>query len=93
MKMSNQRTMKTFSKISMGIRRTRIVVMAVIYGFYASAFAGAPIHNDTVWKDNRSQEIMCQGGSLCRFGDNYYRAFSAGNNAAYWDFLRTFGAQ
>jgi len=63
LKMNNQRTMKTFSKIRMGIRRARMAVMAVIYGFYASAFAGAPIHNDTVWQGDRGQEIMCQGGS------------------------------
>ena len=33
---------------------------------------GVPIRNDTVWKDDRGQEIMCQGGSLCKFGDTFY---------------------
>jgi hypothetical protein len=34
--------------------------------------AGVPIRNDTVWKDDRGREIMCQGGSLCKFGDTFY---------------------
>jgi len=34
------------------------------------AFRG--IQNDTVWKDDRGQEIMCQGGNLCKFGDTFY---------------------
>jgi hypothetical protein len=33
---------------------------------------GVPIRNDTVWKDDQGQEIMCQGGNLCRFGDTFY---------------------
>jgi hypothetical protein len=31
----------------------------------------AVIRNDTVWRDDRGEEIMCQGGSLCRFGDRF----------------------
>jgi hypothetical protein len=31
-----------------------------------------PIRNDTVWRDDHGQEIMCQGGSLCKFGDTFY---------------------
>jgi hypothetical protein len=39
----------------------------------ASAIAdGVTIRNDTVWKDDRGQEIMCQGGNLCKFGDTFY---------------------
>ena len=34
--------------------------------------AGVLIQNETVWKDDRSQEIMCQGGSLCQFGNTFY---------------------
>jgi len=41
----------------------------------ASAFAvdaGPLIANDTVWKDDRGQEILCQGGNLAKFGDTFY---------------------
>jgi len=43
--------------------------------FSVSAFTaagGVPIRNDTAWKDDRGQEIMCQGGNLCKFGDTFY---------------------
>ena len=33
---------------------------------------GVPIRNDTAWKDDRGREIMCQGGSLYKFGDTFY---------------------
>jgi len=32
----------------------------------------AEIKNDTVWKDDRGEEIMCQGGNLAKFGDTFY---------------------
>jgi hypothetical protein len=44
---------------------------ALVIGAPAMA-AGVPIRNDTVWKDDRGQEIMCQGGNLCKFGDTFY---------------------
>jgi hypothetical protein len=32
----------------------------------------AEIKNDAVWKDDRGEEIMCQGGNLAKFGDTFY---------------------
>ncbi|NDF00783.1 MAG: hypothetical protein EB034_21305, partial [Verrucomicrobia bacterium] len=32
----------------------------------------AEIKNDSVWKDDRGEEIMCQGGNLAKFGDTFY---------------------
>ena len=34
--------------------------------------AGLAIQNNTVWKDDRGREIMCQGGNLCQFGGTFY---------------------
>ena len=38
----------------------------------ARAAAGVGIRNDTVWRDHRGEEIMCQGGNLTKFGDTFY---------------------
>ncbi len=47
----------------------------VLFASVTSAFsadAGPSIKNDTVWKDDRGEEIMCQGGNLAKFGDTFY---------------------
>jgi hypothetical protein len=43
-------------------------------GFFSvfATLAGPSIRNDTVWKDDRGQEVMCQGGNLAKFGDMFY---------------------
>jgi hypothetical protein len=46
-------------------------LVLLVGGTWAMA-DGVPIRNDTVWKDDRGQEIMCQGGNLCKFGDTFY---------------------
>jgi hypothetical protein len=46
-----------------------VVLLASGTGSFA---AGVPIQNDTIWKDDRGREVMCQGGSLCKFGDMFY---------------------
>ena len=48
-----------------------LITLPLLSGAWATA-AGAPIRNDTVWKDDRGREIMCQGGNLCKFGDTFY---------------------
>jgi len=50
---------------------TAFLFLLLLSGAWAVA-ASVPIRNDTVWKDNRGEEIMCQGGSLCKFGDTFY---------------------
>ena len=52
-------------------RLARVAVVLLASGTWVFA-AGIPIRNDTVWKDDRGQEIMCQGGSLCQFGETFY---------------------
>jgi len=50
-----------------------VITLLVVVG--ASVFAvdaGPLIANDTVWKDDRGQEILCQGGNLAKFGDTFY---------------------
>jgi hypothetical protein len=52
-------------------RLARVAIMLMLSG--AGAIAdGVPIRNDTVWKDDRGEEIMCQGGNLAKFGDTFY---------------------
>jgi len=52
-------------------RVTHLAMMLLLSG--TKAIAGdVPIRNDTVWKDDRGQAIMCQGGNLCRFGQMFY---------------------
>jgi hypothetical protein len=48
-----------------------VAMMLLFNGAWAIA-AGVPIQNDTVWKDDRGQEILCQGGNLANFGDTFY---------------------
>jgi hypothetical protein len=48
-----------------------VAIVLLLSGAGARA-TEVPIRNDTVWKDDRGQEIMCQGGSLCQFGDTFY---------------------
>jgi len=62
-------------ELSMGMRvnarLARVAIVLLLSG--AGAIAdGVPIRNDTAWKDDRGHEVMCQGGSLCKFGDTYY---------------------
>jgi len=37
-----------------------------------SANSRGIIHNDVRWIDTEGNEIFCQGGSLCKFGDTFY---------------------
>ena len=48
------------------------MILALVLIAGVTSAASVPIRNDTVWKDDRGQEIMCQGGSLCQFGDTFY---------------------
>jgi len=62
-------------ELSMRIRAHYRLTCVAIVLLLSSARAiadGAPIRNNTVWKDDRGQEIMCQGGNLCKFGDTFY---------------------
>jgi hypothetical protein len=63
------------SELSMRMRvnycLARVAVVLLLSGTRAIA-DGVPIRNDTVWKDDRGQEIMCQGGNLRKFGDTFY---------------------
>lgn len=52
-------------------RSTGVAMVLLLGGAWTTA-AGLAIHNDTVREDDRGQEIMCQGGSLCKFGDTFY---------------------
>ena len=47
------------------------ITLLLLSGTWSIA-AEVTIRNDTVWKDDRGKEIMCQGGSLCKFGDTFY---------------------
>ena len=52
-----------------------VLIALLLFVSMASSFAadaGPAIKNDTVWKDDRGQEIMCQGGNLAKFGDTFY---------------------
>jgi len=49
-----------------------VLASAVLFNGAGAVADGSPIRNDTVWKDDRGQEVMCQGGNLCRFGDTFY---------------------
>ena len=62
-------------ELSMRIRAHYRLTCVAIVLLLSSARAiadGAPIRNNTVWKDDRGQEIMCQGGNLCQFGGTFY---------------------
>ncbi len=52
--------------------RLRGVAMMLLFNGAWAIAAGVPVQNDTVWKDDRGQEILCQGGSLAKFGDTFY---------------------
>ena len=42
-------------------RLARVTLVLLLSGARAVAEV-VPIRNDTIWKDDRGQEIMCQGG-------------------------------
>jgi len=48
------------------------MILALVLIAGVTSAASVPIRNDTVWTDDRGQEIMCQGGSLCQFGETFY---------------------
>jgi len=60
-------------------RMTRIILI-ILSGFVLlcltrcnkSGNSGNIIHNDVKWVDTDGNEIFCQGGSLCKFGDTFY---------------------
>jgi len=55
------------------MKHTLTLLTALLLLGGARAMADSvPIRNDTVWKDNRGQEIMGQGGNLAKFGDPFY---------------------
>lgn len=51
---------------------TALLVAQWLCGGIVRAATGTPIRNDTIWKDDRGEEIMCQGGNLAKFGDTFY---------------------
>jgi len=58
-------------KVRLDNRFTSMAMALLLIGAGAVADS-VPVRNDTVWKDDRDQEIMCQGGNLCKFGDTFY---------------------
>ena len=64
--------MKMKTHLSLHFHLTAFLLMKFVSANAFAAGAGVPIKNDTVWKDDRGEEIMCQGGSLCKFGDTFY---------------------
>ena len=63
--------LRTLGK-SNGRRCLVTFITLLLLGGAATMADSVPIQNDTVWKDDRSQEIMCQGGNLAKFGDTFY---------------------
>ena len=51
---------------------TALLVTQWLCGATVRAAVGVRIGNDTVWKDDRGEEIMCQGGNLAKFGETFY---------------------
>jgi hypothetical protein len=63
--------LKTNMKMRVNCRLAHVALVLLVSDARTIA-AGVPIQNDAIWKDDRGQEIMCQGGSLCKFGDTFY---------------------
>jgi len=48
------------------------LTLALLFIAGDKSAVGVQILNDSVWKDDRGREIMCQGGNLCQFGGTFY---------------------